>query len=257
VSATQDAMTGKRVRRLHEDQLEQFHGDCVYPARFSKICKLIDQDFPGGKFSFLDIGGGSGVFTNRVLERYPLSRGTLLDNSELMHDINIAHPRKALVMGSAEELHTVLGEQRFDIIFLNFLLHHLVMNSYADTRTMQRKVLSSVALSVGANGKISIMEHMCNGAVFENSPSLLIYHMTSSRWVSPIMRRLGANSAGVGVCFLDERQWFREFERVGLRVLAFDKDDNERHSRFRRSLLTMSSFRSGHFWLAPLARSAF
>ena len=52
---------------------------------------------------------------------------------------------------------------------------------------------------------------MYQGWVVENVPGRLIYHLTSAKLTASLARRMGANTAGVGVCFLSKHQWLMTF----------------------------------------------
>ncbi|MDQ6780554.1 MAG: class I SAM-dependent methyltransferase [Candidatus Eremiobacteraeota bacterium] len=238
-----------RIKKLDDSQVAKFDHDFVSEARFAATLTLIDRDVPSGVFSFLDIGGGRGFFADRILDHYPRATGTLLDNSGLMLEQNELHSRKTLVLGSVEDAHEVLPRQQYDIIFLNFALHHFIVNSYAKTRALQRATLAISGDLLGPTGRISIVENMCNGAVLQNWPSFVIFQLTSSKVLAPLVRRLGANTAGVGVCFLDKRQWRLEIARAGLRVFDYEEEYYKPMARVRRLALLMRSYHVGHFWV--------
>jgi 16S rRNA G1207 methylase RsmC len=62
------------------------------------------RDFPDGHFNFIDIGGGDGLFADKVLARFPNSHGTVLDNSQLLLKKNIPSSRKNIIFNSAENI---------------------------------------------------------------------------------------------------------------------------------------------------------
>jgi len=113
-------------------------------------------DFINSDFTFLDIGGGNGIFTDKILETYPNSYGYLLDNSQSLLDINKEHPRKFLVNASAESLPEVFSDKKFDIIFMNLFLHHCVTNTFSDTLVTQRKMLETAHSLLDNNGRLVV-----------------------------------------------------------------------------------------------------
>ncbi|HEX3369164.1 MAG TPA: class I SAM-dependent methyltransferase, partial [Candidatus Cybelea sp.] len=93
------------VRKLADNQLQTFsHRDYVTDSLFDGIAQRAAADFRDGNFSFLDVGGGPGLFTDRLLERFPKSRGAVLDNSELLLAENTSNARKQLVLASATDM---------------------------------------------------------------------------------------------------------------------------------------------------------
>jgi hypothetical protein len=86
------------TKRLSEAQLTNFDHDFVDDELFASIASCLDARFPSGEFTFLDVGGGIGFFTDRILERYEKASGIVLDNAPILLEQNAAHPRKRLVL---------------------------------------------------------------------------------------------------------------------------------------------------------------
>lgn len=244
-----------RIKQLSDASLEDFHGDLVSDFILERIAQLAQRDFGSREFSILDVGGGTGYFADKMLERFPLARVHLLDNAGFQLERNAPHPRKTLHLGSAEDLLQLFGEHRFDLICFNYVAHHFVLNSYGRTRRMQRKVLSDGAGLLAPGGRISLVEHLCNSFI-RSASSRLMYQLTASRTLAPIVKRFGANTAGVGVCFLEEKSWFDNLNAVGLRVLELSREYVEwglQESLKRRAIkrmLLLRSFYRGLFWAA-------
>ncbi len=237
------------VERLADDQLEAFDTESVNDQRWIPIHRCLDRDFPDGRFTFLDLGGGNGTFADRLLEDYPSSSGVVLDNSQLLLNRNKPHARKRLVFGGVEHLEGIVDTQ-YDVIFFNWILHHLVArSSYARTRENQRLALRASAKILTARGRISIYEDIYNGLAIDGAPGWIIYQLTSLRTVAKALRTLGANTAGVGVCFQSYRQWCSAIGRSGLRILDYTNDNLERIAWTRRAFLHVGEMRCGHFWL--------
>jgi hypothetical protein len=236
--------------RLRDDQLEAFDTEYVNNRRWPLVERCLNEHYPDGRFSFLDVGGGNGVFADRVLTNYPEARATVLDNSEKLLERNWPDSRKLLVHASASDLRRVL-DRSYDVIFFNWVLHHLLGSTYAATLQNMRLALSAAVPFLTERGRISVFENMYDGLVVDGLPSRLIYTLTSSRRLAPFTRRMGANTAGVGVCFLSRRAWGSQFERVALRVERYGDDARWQVAIHRRVFLHLGNIRCGHFWLAP------
>jgi len=249
VSSTAQSET-MQVRRLADSQLANFDKEYVGERKWAALRACIDRDFSGRPFSFLDIGGGNGLFADRVLATYSNSRGTVLDNAEILLRKNKDWPdRKTIVCGSAENLETLFAGERFDIIFMNWVLHHLVGESYASTTENVRRLLHGAGSLLHPNGRISIFEHMYDGLVIDNLPSHIIYHLTSSRRLSSLIRRWGANTAGVGVCFRSRKAWLDIIRDAGLDAVEYSEGSRWPIRLAHRLLLHMGNVRGGHFWI--------
>lgn len=205
-----------------------------------------------GPFSFLDVGGGNGVFTDRVLAEFPDATGVVGDDADLLLRRHRKHPRKTTVKLDALRL-PAAGLGRFDVVFMNWLLHHLVDNgSYRRTRQHITRALADTRWLLNPGGHLSVFENMYDGALHHNLPSRLVFALTSSRGLAPLTRRLGANTAGVGVCFQSERAWRDLVAGAGYQVVSFTPDERWPMSAAKRALLGLRAVRVGHLWLEPI-----
>lgn len=238
------------IRKLEDQQVEAFDTEYVDDARWQPFSDLIKRDFPDGEFSFLDVGGGNGVFADRLLAEFPKATGTVLDNSEVLLARNVANPRKQTICNSAENVAT-LGH-KYDLICINWVLHHLVGNSYRESRLNQLATLKALRGLLTERGRVSIYENNYLGWLFKDLPGRMIFELTSSRLLAPIVGKMGANTAGVGVCFLSKRQWVDTVSKAGYQLLEFVEPDNWPWPlRFEWKLaLHLKNIRVGHYWLA-------
>ncbi|MGA7541185.1 MAG: class I SAM-dependent methyltransferase [Steroidobacteraceae bacterium] len=241
----------KRIRKLSDAQVEPFDMEYVEGRRWLAIRELIQRDFPDGDFTLLDVGGGNGRFADRILAEFPNSVATVLDNSESLLSRNAPNPRKTVIRESVENLASIDGSRRFDIVCFHWLLHHLVSDSYRRTSSNQLEALKCAKRLLTPRGRISVFENMYQGYVSEGLPGLLIYHLTSAKSLTRLVRAMGANTAGVGVCFRSSRDWARMTASAGLQTADYtEPDDWVWPQRMAwRVLLHIRSIRVGHLWL--------
>lgn len=248
-------MKSANVRKLADSQLQTFaDNDYVTPELFEGIRAAIARDFPDGCLSFIDIGGGRGLFADHLLEHFPGARATILDNSPLLLEMNRPHPRKELVLASATEMDARFPGRPFDVAFFNLSLHHFVTSGYAATVATQRYALEQALNVISSRGRIVVTENLFQGFLADNLPGVLVYLLTSSRMLAPLIGRIGANTAGCGVCFRSARAWRREFSALRLAELAFGEQIWRESLLLRRiclRLLTVRSSSRAFFWLAP------
>lgn len=237
------------MKKLDDSQVESFDVEYVEGGRWDTIRARIDQDFPGGEFTFLDVGGGNGNFADRLLAQYPESIGTIIDNSEVLLARNRPNERKTIILDSVENLGQM--NRRYDIVCVHWLLHHLVSDSYTQTRQNQLSTLNTVAGLLTAHGRVSVFENIYSGWLFEHLPGLMIYHLTSAKAIRTITRSMGANTAGVGVCFLSRKQWYSTLGRADLRILNYAEPDKWIWPlRLEwKVFLHIRRICTGHFWL--------
>lgn len=243
------------VRKLADSQLQTFADtDYVTEKLFDGMAQAAQRDFPDGRFTFLDVGGGCGYFTDRFLARFSNANGTVLDNSELLLSQNTPDPRKTLVLASATKIVQRFKDRSFDVVFFNLALHHFIAGTYVKTRKIQRDAIEQARAVLTPRGRIVVTENLFDGALADNLPGFLIYVLTSSAILAPVVRRLGANTAGVGVCFLSSQAWREEFRRLHLDVAAFGGEvwrECVASREFRLRLLGVKRVTRGFFWLAP------
>jgi SAM-dependent methyltransferase len=233
---------------LNEKQLEAFDVEYVNNKRWIPIKQCIDRDFPDGQFSFVDLGGGNGIFADRILAAYPKSTGLVIDNSSFLLGKNLFNDRKRTVLESVENISHILSE-KYDIIFFNWLLHHLIDNSYARSLEKINSVLDSAKGMLTERGRVSIYENMYKGFIIDNAPSVIIYHLTIAKAIAPLIRRGGANTAGVGVCFLSYKKWYSTIKQIGYDILDYTNDDIWSINWKWHTFLLIKNIRCGHFWL--------
>lgn len=238
------------IPRLADDQLESFDTEYVSDDLWKPIRRCIDRDFPDGRFTFLDAGGGVGVFADRVLANYPDATGVVLDNSQMLLDRNVPDPRKTVMMESVENIATAV-DQRYDIVFANWVLHHLVSPSYRQTQQNIDAALRSMSGLLTDRGRLSVYENLYDGMGIDAAPSRIIHALTCTKSLARLLRRFGANTAGVGVCFLSSNRWLTVFARGGFTVVDRWLGPPWGVSRTRRAALLIKDVRCGHYWLTP------
>jgi hypothetical protein len=237
-----------KVKQLSEEQTLAFDVEYVDGDKWEMIKNHLSTSFPDGNFTFIDIGGGNGLFADRILHHFPLSKGTIIDNSEQLLQKNKQNTRKTIVLGSFEQLEELLPNQTFDVVFFNWVLHHLVTDSYQKT---QDTILQALKLSksiLTTRGYLSIFENMYDGLLIDNLPSHLIFHLTSSKMLAPVTKKLGANTAGCGVCFLSKKKWKEKLWNGGFSIQCYTDDVKWKMPFFQKYLLHIGPLRVGHFW---------
>lgn len=239
------------ARMLDDDQLRNFNIEHICAAEWAAIKPIFDAQFGGREFTFIDVGGGNGSFADMLLAAYPLARGVVLDPAEILLRENRPDPRKEVKRARAEGMDEVFGERKFDLVLFNWILHHLVLESYSKTVALQRTVIAKARRVLKPGGVVSVLENFYEGSVIDGAPSRLIFELTKSSLLKPFVSRLGANTAGCGVCFRSRTAWREEAERAGLRVDKFLELSPKPVGWLKELLLHVGSVCHGFFWLKP------
>ena len=235
------------MKRLSDEQLATFDTDFVkYHVGWEKIINSLKIKFPSGVFSFLDVGGGNGVFADRLLTAFPKSHGAVLDNARYLLDKNIDNERKSLIECSVENMCYHFNDERFDLIFFNWVLHHFVENSYKGSINTISNALQSGKQLLSANGLISIIENCYLPFWTESLPSKIIYHSLSSKSLSFVTKQLGANTSGTGVCYLSESLWCSMLEDASLKVMACESMGSLRTNLLKKIVCQIKGIKVVH-----------
>lgn len=168
----------------------------------------------------LDIGGASGHFS-MLLKDYFGSTAKIYVMDITEYDTwkeEEFGSQICFVRDTVENLGSgVFQEKSFDIIFANRVFHHLVDETWNKTLRGMENVLRTIHGLLREQGTLCILDHFYNGYFFDASTSWMIYHLTSIRnpVLSRFIKHLGAQSTGVGVCFLSEKMWIKLLKACG------------------------------------------
>lgn len=240
---------GRQTMMLAPEQLAKFdRQEHLWPSYWQDLVALVAGHFGTRAFVHLDAGGGNGALADRLLAQFPHCVSIVMDSAPGLLARNQPHPRKRIWCAPVERLEE-FPEERFDLITANCLLHHLVRESYHATRVHQRQMLRRLASRLRPGGRLFVCEHLYQSWSLIGLPGWLIYQLTSSRALAPLVRRAGANTAGVGVCFLSAEQWEAAFQAAGLQVLARRALPDRLEFPAARWLLALRSRQVGYYWL--------
>lgn len=237
------------IKKLDEQQVLDFDTDYIRDEEWDKLCEYLWQLFPDGNFKFLDIGGGNGVFCDKVLDIFPQSKAVLLDNSEYLISLNKQSDRKRIICESVEKIDKLFQGEEFDVVFLNLVLHHFVSNNYKATYKNVKDTFLNLKLLLSSKGYVCVFEDFYNGLIFDGLPSHLIFALTSSKIFAGLTRKFGANTGGVGVCFRSKKQWIKIISECGYGIVHEGKSVVFEFPFYKRILLHLGKVNMGYMWL--------
>ncbi len=182
----------------------------------------------GRDLQILDIGGGSGVLADRLLELFPKAHVTIVDLSQSLLDFNRSHPNKTLVCQDAWDfLREQRGRVQYDLINFDVLLHHILTPaSFTETRNLQSEIIRQATACLAPGGWISIREIAYESmSCLPNRSTHRLLWFASTRRLPALLRRslqrLGMNSQGGGVAFFSAKEIQGVLEQNGLEVVEF------------------------------------
>lgn len=203
-------------QKLSAEQIAEFYHNEFVQDQTRDFAELVGPS--DGSGVVVDIGGGIGYFAEqlhaelgcpvRVLEMDPESVARCADR---------AIPAQ---LGDALAP-PIAGDERF--VCFNLILHHLVGNDEATTRSLQIQALRAWRSS---NAKIFVNEYIYESLVGAVS-GRLIFEVTVSRLLSAVGQRIAklvpalrANTFGVGVRFRSHDEWRALFSEAGYAVVG-------------------------------------
>ncbi|GAA5645110.1 class I SAM-dependent methyltransferase [Vibrio proteolyticus] len=205
------------VRKLAASQTEAFDVEYISNEMFELVAKPIVERYSNDRpFNLLDVGGGNGIYADKVLEHFPAANVTVIEPEQTLLDKNRPHPRKSLLACTFQQ---ASQQHQQDIIQFNWVLHHFVSNSYELTLQVQRAALTEAYQNLKPGGMVFIFENFYEGLWVSDMPGQVIYRLTASDSLKSVVARMGANTAGVGVCFHSESVWKSMLREAGFQEM--------------------------------------
>lgn len=223
-------MAEYQKKNLNEYQVQQFkNSETKNVKRVLKEYKDVLSNLAtlNKPIKILDIGGGSGALA-LALHQYL---------GECEHEIFVLEITKYsisdqlsnsihFIEGSAFDIEKYFNQNTFDLIFVNYVFHHLIQKSHKCTVDGFKSMLESIRSLLKDDGKLCISECYYYMPIAKEASSELIYFASTFNlpFFVKILRKFGSKSAGVGVCFLSKDKWNALISQSGYSVLtAFEK----------------------------------
>lgn len=225
-------------QKLTDAQLAQFYVDIFVETQVRQFLQFTRGLIPPAKV-IVDIGGGSGYFA-QAIQVATGARTRVVDlDRRALERCRTLHPSVEAIFGDG-----VSPVQAGDegIVCMNLMLHHLVGQTEAATRKLQKAALTSWR---GKSEYLFINEYIYESPA--NISGRLIYEITSSRWLSACARLMSrlvpsfrANTFGVGVRFRANREWQQVFRECGYEVVRNERSHYDRVALPLRLLMIKS-----------------
>ncbi len=202
-------------RTLSEHAVQSFDVPFPHPEQYLNFLREHLETPPR---RILDLGGGNGTFLDSLLDCFDEAHGVLLERSSSMAALNRPHDRKSVLLADAMAVPMCPDAGSFDLITINVFLHHIVGITARETDALLCGFLRELPTLMTSRGVIAVYEYVYEGWLVE--PGRLIFGLTSIKqpFISWLLNRSGANTAGVGVYFRSPSAWREVFDGCDLRV---------------------------------------
>jgi ubiquinone/menaquinone biosynthesis C-methylase UbiE len=165
----------------------------------------------------LDIGGGGGYFALSLRRYFPNRDCEIFVVDTTQYETWEKHAGQVtFVRDSAENLSELFTKETFDLVFANRVFHHFVKGSWKKSFEGMADIMKQVSYVLKKDGLFCITDHFFTGRLHHTSTSKIIYTLTSITFapIATLFKKLGATTAGVGVCFLSKTMWFHLFSQA-------------------------------------------
>ncbi|MCM1047003.1 MAG: class I SAM-dependent methyltransferase [Clostridiales bacterium] len=201
--------------------------------------------------TILDIGGGAGYFAKELLRRVTAKDSkvcridiyvidthrydTWNDNDESIHFIE----------GDAMDIELICGGGTLDYIFCNMFFHHLLGDSFKQSEMFRKDLINKMKKVLKAGGKIGIIDNINDGLLWDQASCRILYFLTATKnpIVVKVCKRMGSNSAGVGVCMLSRKMWHELVNGAGMRIIDSTDSEPDKLKIFKKICLLNKSYR--------------
>jgi aspartate/methionine/tyrosine aminotransferase len=115
-------------------------------------------------------------------------------------------------------------------------------------------IMKKITKLLNRKGYLCIVDLFYNGYLYDKAPSKIIYTLTSCK--NPIIKsfskKMGAESAGVGVCFLSKSMWLNLFNKSNLNLLKISEKENYQLKWYKKYPLFIKSLKEDNVMIAGL-----
>lgn len=198
----------------------------------------------------LDIGGGVGQFAKAIANSTEATID-IVDPSATAAERFQPAPRVQFIHSPFE---TFESDQNYDAVTARLVLHHLVGDSRTDCDENVANSLSKIRHLLSSDiGQLVVFENVYDGPLGSDVPGTIIYSITRSKRLAGLSRKLGANTAGVGVRFRSDKGWRQLFKSAGFEVVQTTDNANWLAYDWRLAPLLCVGRRQTTYVLRPIS----
>ena len=208
------------------------------------------------KIRILDIGGATGHLAYLLKKYYEHNGAEVYVVDSTSYDTwsesgfgNDVH----FICDSVENLKDLFEDNTFDLIFANRVFHHFVQSSWQRSLKGIDECMQTIHSLLKVDGCFCIMDHFYNGALIDSGSSFLVYTFTSihNPLIAKLVKKMGAESAGVGTCFLSEQMWKHKLGKSGFDIIHIERTIPDKMTLAKRILMFKNASRDNLIIAVP------
>jgi SAM-dependent methyltransferase len=238
-AANSQLKNGIKLINLNQKSLYETYEKRSIDLFFGKYDEIFKEADNWENLNILDIGGASGYFAMALYEKFLKNGCNIFVVDTTKYDTwEKFNGRINFVKISANNLKQTFKENTFDLIFANRVFHHFVLESWSKTIKGMFEIMDQIKFILKNKGYLCINDHFYNGFLLDKITSFLIYTLTSCKLllITKLCKKMGAESAGIGVCFLSEKMWYNLFSKIEFKV-KYQKRGSELKLKWYKKIL--------------------
>jgi ubiquinone/menaquinone biosynthesis C-methylase UbiE len=215
--------TNESVRVINASQQDYYEqiDNHIVQCKLDAFSAVLSKMKTRNGLRILDVGGASGAFALELRKMFPDKSCEIVVLDTTQYQTWTTHADKiTFVQGSADDLTKLFGAGTFDLVIASMVFHHFVRSSYRKSVAGQFDIMRQIATILKTDGKLCVFDMVFNGMICDKSTSRVSYALTTQTFPPfvKVVKWLGAESAGVGVCLLSQKMWFDLFADANLEV---------------------------------------
>lgn len=149
------------------------------------------------------------------------------------------------IEGDALDIDSIFTGIKFDYVLCNMFFHHLLGNSYKQSGEFRKLLMDKIKNTLKADGKVAIIDNWNDGFMWDEVSCRMIYFLTSIKNpnIIKICKKMESNAAGVGVCMLSKKMWYRLVESVGMNIIDTVESGPQKLGLLKKICLFNKSYR--------------
>lgn len=210
---------------------------------FSKYNDVLQKHRGKDTLKILDIGGASGYFALKLKEYYcDTDCDVTVIDSTVFETWSEFSGRINCIETSVDDIDKIFSENTFDIIFANRVFHHFVRKNWKQTVEGIDEIIKKIHKILKKNGTICITEHFFDGLFVDGLSSRIVYALSSNKCkaIIALCKKIGVESAGVGVCFLSKKTWIKKLTDNKFEIEKIDESKKERLKEWYKKIMFLN-----------------
>jgi hypothetical protein len=182
---------------------------------------------------FIDVGGGSGRFIEKIHKIHPNFELTLIDPSISLLNQN----QNQEIVKRLGFLPDNLPKEKYDIININRVIHHVIGKSIKESRILAFKSINNLNYILNKDGFIVFHEVFYESFLYKNLTSSIIFYLLKIQNFLKIQLPIKEFLLGLNVYFYDRKILFKLLKSSNFEIIYSKELHWKKRFKFNIALL--------------------